>query len=436
MRRFRNYSRARDRVRRCAIGAAIIGVASFGGAFAAHASDPALVTRDPPLDLTEAADLAVQQQPLLKSLDAQARAAREASVASAQLPDPQLFGGVRDLPVDTRDAYSLSNDSDTQLVVGVSQEFPRAEKRRLRAAQREREADRLTDERRLAVLSIRRDAKLAWLDCWRADAARQIASDTLDAAQLQAQAVSIDVRSGSATQSDYIAALLNVERMRDGVAQRDQAVDAARFKLQRWITDAAQRPLPVQPPQFPPLPATATLLERLPSHPELEVLRQRIGESQTDVDLAEAKRLPDWRVEFGYGYRRDYSDMVMLQVGMDLPVFRGNRQDRDMASALAMSESAAAQLEDGERRLQSRALAAGREVERITQRLAAYDRDIEPQTMRGIEAATTAWRSGSGTLGQVLDAQRIRFDVLLARLDLQFDAAKGRIELDYLMGDE
>ncbi len=56
--------------------------------------------------------------------------------------------------------------------------------------------------------------------------------------------------------------------------------------------------------------------------------------------------------------------------------------------------------------------------------------------MRGIDAATTAWRSGSGTLGQVLDAQRVRFDVLLARLDLQFDAAKGRIELDYLMGDE
>ncbi len=357
-------------------------------------------------------------------------------MASAQLPDPQLFGGVRDLPIDTREAYSLSNDSDTQLVVGVSQEFPRAEKRRLRAEQREREADRLTDERRLAVLSIRRDAKLAWLDCWRADAARQIAIDTLDAADLQAQAVAISVRSGSATQSDYVTALLNVERMRDGVAQRDQAADAARFKLERWIADAAHRSLPAQPPEFQPLPATATLLERLPSHPELAVLRQRISESQTDVHLAEAKRLSDWRVEFGYGYRRDYSDMVMLQVGMDLPVFRGNRQDRDIASALAMSESAAAQLEDGERRLQSRALAAGKDVERITQRLAAYDRDIEPQTKLGIEAATTAWRTGNGSLGQVLEARRVRFDVLLARLDLQFDAAKGRIELDYLMGDE
>jgi len=166
------------------------------------------------------------------------------------------------------------------------------------------------------------------------------------------------------------------------------------------------------------------------------VLRQRINESRTSVDLAEAKGLPDWRVEFGYGYRRDYSDMVMLQVGMDLPLFTGKRQDRDIASALAMGEAAAAQLEDGERRLESRALEAARDIERIGQRLAAYDREIEPQSNLGIESATAAWRSGNGTLGQVLDARRIRLDVLLARLDLQFDGAKRRVELDYLMGGE
>ena len=424
--RFQNSLRTRERLRRCAVGAAF-----FGCAMAAHASDLALA----PLGLNEVAELAVQQQPLLTGLDAQARAAREAAMSSAQLPDPQLFGGVRDLPVQSHDAYSLSDDSDTQLVIGVSQDFPRAAKRRLRAEQREREADRLHDERRLTALSVRRDASLAWLDCWRAESARQIASDTLDAAQLQAQAVAIDVRSGSATQSDYVSALLNVERMRDAVAERDQASDAARFRLERWVGGAARRPVS-QPPVFPPMPATATLLERLSSHPELAVLRQRINESRTGVDLAEAKRQPDWRVEFGYGYRRDYSDMVMLQVGMDLPVFSGNRQDRDIASALAMGEAAAAQLEDGERRLESRALEAARDIERIGQRLTAYDRDIEPQTSLGIEAATAAWRTGNGTLGQVLDAQRIRLDVLLARLDLLFDATKRRIELDYLMGGE
>jgi outer membrane protein TolC len=416
MHQFPNFSIAR-----------VAAVITCALAFGAHAADG-------PLDLREAAELAVQHQPLLTGLDAQARAAREASVASAQLPDPRLFGGIRDLPVTTQDAYSLSDDSDTQLVVGVSQEFPRAAKRRLRGEQREREAQRLDAERRAAELAIRRDASLAWLECWRDEAAKNISIDTLGAAQLQAQAAAIAVRSGAATQSDYVLALLNVERLRDGVAARDQALDQARFGLERWIGGAAQRPLALQEPQFAPAPTESIVLERLGAHPELDVLQQRINESQANIDVAKASRQPDWRVEFGYGYRHDYSDMVTLQVGMDLPLFAGNRQNRDVASASAMSEATAAQWDDGKRRLEARVLAANRNIEQLNRRLAAYNDTIAPQTENAIEAATAAWRSGRGTLGQVFDARRIRLDVLLARLDLQYDALKSRVELDYLAG--
>jgi outer membrane protein TolC len=336
--------------------------------------------------------------------------------------------------VTTQDAYSLSDDSDTQLVVGVSQEFPRAAKRRLRGEERQREAERLDAERRVAELSIRRDASLAWLECWRDEAAKRISIDTLSAAELQAQAAAIAVRSGSATQSDYVLALLNVERLRDVVAAREQALDQARFALERWIGAAAHRPLPLQEPQFPAVPAESVVLERLAAHPELDVLQQRINESQATIDVAKASRQPDWRVEFGYGYRHDYSDMVTLQVGMDLPLFPGNRQNRDIASAAAMTEATAAQWDDGKRRLEARVLAADRNLERLNQRLAAYNDNIVPQTDVAIDAATAAWRSGRGTLAQVLDARRIRLDVLLARLDLQYDALTNRVELDYLAG--
>lgn len=415
------------RVCRRAIGFAFIGLAAV-----TNATDERSASE--PLDLAEAVELAVQHQPLLNGLDAQARAAREASVSSAQLPDPQLFGGIRDLPVTTHDAYSLSKDSDTQLMFGLSQEFPRAAKRRLRGEQRVREAARLEADRRLAELSIRRDASLAWLECWRDEVAKEIANETLVAAQLEAQAVAIGARAGWANQSDYVAALLNVERLRDAVAAREQASDQARFALRRWIGEAAHRPVARQPRELPPAPVQSVVLERLSTHPELDALQRRINESQASVDLAKAGRLPDWRVELGYGYRRDFSDMVTLQVGMDLPLFAGNRQNRDVASAVAMGEAAAARWEDGKRQLEARVLQVNRDLERLSERLATYNDTIEPQTKLGIEAATDAWRSGLGTLAQVLDARRVRLDVLLARLELQYDAFKRRIELDYLSG--
>lgn len=407
-----------------ALGAAIITSALA----VAHASEA-------PLDLGEAAQLAVEHQPLLTGLDAQARAAREAAVSAAQLPDPRLFGGIRDLPVTTQDAYSLSDDSDTQLVVGISQDFPRAAKRRLRGELRVREAERFDAERRATELSIRRDASLAWLDCWREEAARKIAIDTLDAAQLQAQAAAIAVRSGSTAQSDYVLALLNVERLRDAVMAREQALDQARAALERWIGTDAARPLAMQEPEFPPAPTVTGVLERLGAHPELDVLQQRIDESKADIDVARASRLADWRVEFGYGYRREYSDMVTLQVGMDLPLFAGNRQNRDVASAAAMGDAAAAQWDDGKRRLEARVVASNRNLERLARRLTAYNDTIVPQSEIAIGAAAAAWRSGAGTLDQVLDARRVRLEVLLARLDLQSEALANRVELAYLAGD-
>ena len=386
------------------------------------------------LGLQQAAELAVQHQPLLEGLDAQARAAREASVSAAQLPDPRLVGGVRDLPVNTDEAYSFTRDSDTQIVVGVAQEFPRAQKRRLRGELRVKEAERLDAEQRLAACVVRRDASLAWLALWRDKVAEQISIDTRDVVQLQEQAVAIAVRGGSATQSDLVLARITVERLADAIVEREQTSDQARFALRRWIGDAANLPIALAEPELPDPPTDLALIERLAEHPELAVLQQRMDESRVGVDLAKANRLPDWRVEVGYGYRREFSDMVMLQVGMDLPLFTHNRQDRDLASASAMGDAAAAQWEDGRRQLESRALQASRDLQRLTDRLAAYNDTIVPQTTLGIDSAMDAWRSGRGTLAQVLDARRMRLDVQLTRLQLQYDAFARRVELNYLSG--
>lgn len=165
------------------------------------------------LELDEAQTLAVTGQPLLEGLSAQARAERESAVASGQLPDPQLFGGIQDLPVNTGDAGSFTRDSDTQIVVGVMQEFPRAAKRRLRGALNEREADRLDAEHHLAQRSIRRDAALSWLELWRYDQARMLNRASLREAEAQTQAMEIALKTGTATQAELLAARVEAGRL-------------------------------------------------------------------------------------------------------------------------------------------------------------------------------------------------------------------------------
>lgn len=383
------------------------------------------------LDLSEAGSLAVTEQPLIKGLDARARAARESVVAAGQLPDPQVFTAIADLPINTNDAYSLNRDSDTQIQIGLSQEFPRAEKRRLRGQLSAQEGERLSAEQHLALRSIRRDASLAWIELWRYDQALRLVRATLREAETQMEVVEIALRTGTATQAEYLAARQEADRLKDEVAGAEQSIGHARNMLSRWIGEAAWRPvcpdLPVV--ELPPL---EVVLERIKSHPHLAGATAQIAEAQTNADLAKAGYKPDWRMQVGYGYRPSFSEMITLQIGMDLPVFTRNRQDRELAAALAEKEASESTLEDERRHLVSEARLNHHDWQRLTERLKDYDETLLPQSDNRITAALAVWRSGRGTFRDVLDARRAALELQMARLELQRDLAMHTVQLTYL----
>src|SRR2546430_2689007 len=127
-----------------------------------------------PLSLSETIRLAGGQSRQLAAQDAAVAAAREMSVSAGQLPDPVLRLGVDNLPVTGPDSYSLTNDFMTMRRIGVMQEFPPGEKRRLRSERSEREAEREGASRQATLANVQRDAALAWLDRYYAEQMRSV----------------------------------------------------------------------------------------------------------------------------------------------------------------------------------------------------------------------------------------------------------------------
>lgn len=384
------------------------------------------------LELPEAANLAVEAQPLLEGLEAQARAADEAAVVARQLPDPQLKFGVTNVPANTADRFSLSRDFMTMTGIGLMQEFPRQAKRRLRGDLYEREATRLGAERNLADRSVRREASLAWLELWFDDRQQALIRTTLREAEAQQQAVEIALKTGTATQADFLAARQEADRLRDEVNAAEQSLVQARSALSRWIGVEAERPVGLDLLPMPALPSLAVALDRVRVHPQLALAHAQVAAAQTGADLARAAYQPDWRVELGYAYRPDFSEMLTLQVGVDLPVLTRNRQDRGFASALAQKDAADFAVEDAGRQLLSAVWLNHQSYERLILRLQDYDRTLLPQSEHRIAAALAGWRSGRNALREVLDARRAALEIQMARLDLQRDLAQHFIQLTYL----
>lgn len=385
---------------------------------------------DAPLSLGEAIDRAVRGQPLLDARRAAVDAAVERASAAGELPDPMLLVGVQDLPVNGSDAYDFKRDSDTQLMVGMAQEFPRGDTRALRAERARLDGEAGAAVRDAVERQVRREAGLAWLDVYQADRAVALAQAMAAEAARERVDAGIGYRIGRVDQASVLGAEVALEVLNDRIAQYRQQGAAARQQLARWIGDEALRETAsALPPPTPP-PAPEALRAALPRHPELVALALDVEAAATELGIAQQGYKPGWRLEARLGLREDRSEMATVMVGLDLPLFTARRQDPAVAAARAGIAGAEAMRADALRRLTADATRAAQEAQSITERLEHYDAVIVPRSEERATAALAAYRAGSGSLAALLDARRGALDVALMRLELAVDGQRRSLELD------
>src|ERR1700728_1869795 len=384
-----------------------------------------------PLTMEEAARLAAVDQPLLTGRQAKIQSEEQQAVVAAQLPDPQLSGGLKELPIDTPEAFSTRRDNFTEFTIGLSQDFPRAEKRRLQGARKELDGDAdraaLDNEQRL----VRRDASLAWLDVYEAEQSLTLAQRLVAEAALQVQSLEKDYSNGKVSQADWLAAKVDAGVVADKAHDWLHHVLRARAGLTRWSGDAAERPVAEAltiPGITTPLPA---LMAGADHHPVVGNLDKQIEASATEVALARQSYKPDYSVEVYYAYRRDFSDFVGVQFKVGLPYFTKNRQDRGLAAALEKSHASEDRKRDLLRELHAEVNQDYVDRRHYEERVADFDASIIPDAARRVETARSAYQAGRGSFDTVLLARRGLLDVRLHRLALAVESARAQVRLDY-----
>ncbi len=386
-----------------------------------------------PLTLEEAAQLALANQPLLAGQQAAISAAEKNAVAAAQLPDPRLKLGIDSLPITGSEAFSVRRDDFTQFKVGVSQEFPRAEKRRLRGAMAQLEAQRDTEELEVTRRAIKRDAALAWLEVFYPESALTLVQAQEKEMEAQFEAAKIAYRASRVSQADVLASQVALDLLKDREADFARQASRSRASLARWIGGDAARPLADTLPQsrFPQ--GRVTLIANVQNHPQLNYLDKQVEMSQTDVELARQAYKPDWNLEVSYGNRPAFPDFFSVQVGIDLPVFTGKRQDPALASKLSLLDKSRTMKEDAQRVLKADAERSYADWQSSEERLQRFDDSILPQAKNRVNAALAAYQAGRGELNTVLLARRDELEIKLQRLNLAVEAQRAQLQLQYFL---
>jgi len=389
-----------------------------------------------PLTLAEAQRRALERSTQLRARQWAGDAAREMAIAAGQLPDPVAKLQINNLPLDGEDRFSLTRDFMTMRSVGLMQEVTRADKRAARAQRFESEADRSAAERLADVAAIRRDTALAWLDRYYAEAMSAVIAEQGAAARTEIDAAEGAYRAGRGSLAEILAARSTLAGLDDRASELARRVSAAKIALARWTGDPGA-PLAGKPDVDTLRLDPRALDAEIRHHPQIAVLDRREAVAAADVRVAQAARQADWSIEVMYSQRGPaYSNMISVGVSVPLQWDRGQRQDREVASRLAMLEEVRAEREDMLRGHAAEVRAMVVEWESDRERRTRYEHELLPLAAERTQALLGAYRGAKAGITDVLMARRDEIDVRMQALQLEWDTARLWAQLNFLSADD
>lgn len=359
----------------------------------------------PALTLDDALRQAVRT-PLVEAQRARTQAAREESARAGALPDPQVTVGIDNLAIQGPGAFTAGGDSMTMRTVGITQALPSTSKRRAERALGTAQAELAAASENATGLTVRQQVAEAWITAWGATHERMMLEALKTAWAQDAQVAEARLRGGSGSAADVLAArmeALDLANRIDAVAAEEAR---ARAQLARWLGQPIQQAL-ADAPDFAIVPADeATLLQQLDRQGALLGWPARERAAEAALEAARADKQPQWSIGASYGSRaHGLSDMVSVQVGVSLPLFTRNRQDRGISARTADLDAVQAEHEDARRQQREAVQSAWAQWQALGQQVRRHRDVLLPLANDRVALALASYRGG-GDIQPLLQARR------------------------------
>lgn len=401
----------------------------------------------PPLLLQRAVAIAQQQDPWLTGSQYKEQAIQAQSIAKGTLPDPVMSLGFANLPVDD---FDFNTDNMTQFKVGVSQVFPRGDSRaieRQQLAAMGAQQPYMRDDRRARVAVTVTEL---WLEHYRsAEAIRLIEQDRslfehlVDVAQS-----SYTSGIGKSRQQDLVRAQLELTRLEDRLTVLQLSQNVAHSQLSEWLVGDIAAIFKLDD-QFPTLNlavdidvkrgASPPLLALLLAHPKIKSLDQKIVASSSNVQIAKQKYQPQWGLNASYGYRdddpfgNDRSDFFSVGVSFDMPLFTGNRQDKQVQSAFSEVEVIKTEKTLALRTMRANLQTGLVRLQQLQQREVLYQDRLLKEIHDQAESSLSAYTHDRGDFSEVVRARIAELNAKIDFLNIRVDRLKTIAQINYFL---
>jgi len=355
------------------------------------------------LALEEVLRRALDANPEVLAARARLDAAAERPPQARSLPDPVVTGMLRNVGFP---GITIGDEMMSLAGVRYTQALPYRGKRELRGAAAASGIDVAAARLDLIRRRVVREVAIAYFELGYVDRAVEIVAGTRRFLTDLEETAEARYAVGEGIQQDVLKAQVEISVLLERLVLLEQMRDTVETRINRQLDQPASLTLPAPEP----VPAPAWIFELASLEAEAvessALLRERARQiEQQEAALAVARRetKPDWMLSGAWMTRGSLPDVWELNVGINLPIFRENKQDRAIAEA--GSELRARQHD--QRDAGNVVAAALREqflrADRATRLTQLYSAAIIPQAILSLESATAGYEVGRVDFLTVLD---------------------------------
>jgi cobalt-zinc-cadmium efflux system outer membrane protein len=399
---------------------------------AAAADAEVAIPPAPPVETLVAA--ALERSPALVVVRERLAAAREAAGPAGALPNPSLELTLQDVSFPK---YTVGSAEMSMLGPELRQALPypgkRAARRDLAQADAEMRAGEFDHLRRQFIARVRTlYARLYALDQERASLAA--ARELLD---MLAVTAATRYSAGEAEYEAVVKAQLEASRL----AERSDDVSAERAALVAMLNRLLDQPgaTPLgQVRQLPSADVPAQPWETVMVNAAAEVAIQRAAvlAAERRLSLAHLEGNPDFTGGAAVGLRGGYDPVVTLRFGVELPLWRKEKQRPMIRAAEHELELARAELREAEAAVRADAARIQADWQRAEQQVLRYREVIVPQTSAAVDAARTSYLVGRGDFSTVIEDFRLWLEARTQLARREAERYGTWAELDALLHNE
>lgn len=386
-------------------------------------------------------EIALSQDGNRKQYFAQSQAMRETGIASATLMDPKLKVGFGGLPVDS---FQFDEDPMTNISVGLMQQFERGDTLDLQQKKAGQQADGLALQVQARELTVANSMTQLWLELGYQKVAEGVMRENRRLLVELENYVQTNYSIGKSEAQDLLNAQLQVSKLDEKLQANQQVQRRLISQLSEWLGSDWLGNQAIDSQALEPqgrLHATNyidwSLLESklatnrdstkhyqlLTDHPLVKITDATISSNQTQVELAEQAYTPQFGVEVMYAHRQannmagePASDLVSAYLTVDIPLFTGNRQDKNLSAAQYQVGAAKSQKDTLLSQMNAQVNALLVDRSNLIQRLDRYQTSLLPQTAARISAVERGYQNNTAQFNDVIAATA---DELALRLEQQ-----------------